>query len=174
MDEGDFAGVCFAGEHAFSGEEAAESDAVESAHEFAIAPGFNAVGQAKLVQPGVGHNEVFADPGFFAARCRGGAVAHDGFEGGVYVDLVRPFLHHPLQRTRYVESIQGQNGAGVGLIPVNAILLSHGEHALRVSGEQQPGRQFHAMIVQGRKMWARGKFANCGRGWRRRASIFSV
>ena len=63
VNEGDFAGVARAVEHRFPEERPAEADAIEPANE--LVGGvvrFDAVGEAKLVQPAIRADELAADP----------------------------------------------------------------------------------------------------------------
>src|SRR2546430_2453212 len=62
MDEGDFAGVAHAVEHAFAEERGAEAYAVESAGQLIVMPGFDTVGEAHVVKADVCAHQAIADP----------------------------------------------------------------------------------------------------------------
>jgi hypothetical protein len=50
VDEGDFACIALAAEHAFAEESRAKRDAIEAADQFAAPPAFNGMGMAVCVQ----------------------------------------------------------------------------------------------------------------------------
>src|SRR5205085_7082761 len=67
VDECDFAGVAAVVEHALAEEGAAEAHAVQAAGQLAGLPGLDAVGEAELVQPAIGPDQLIGDPGAIAA-----------------------------------------------------------------------------------------------------------
>ena len=80
MDEGDFAGVAFAAELDFGGEQAADRDAVQAADEPPVAPAFHGVNEAHLEQPRVAGDHLVVDPCRFASGRRLGAAANHAGE----------------------------------------------------------------------------------------------
>ena len=84
MNQRDFAGIIATMEHAFTEEDRANADPVESAGQFIVFPGFDAVGKAKAMKAHVSENQFFTDPGITPLFH---AAAHDGFKVMVEADL---------------------------------------------------------------------------------------
>lgn len=139
-DEGDFGGVGFAVEHGLAEEGGVEGDAVEAADEFAVAPGFDGVCEAELVEPGVGGDELGGDPGAIVAVFH--AAAHGAGEVGVEADFESALADALAEGAGDVEGVERQNAAGVGGVPADAAVpVGHGEDALGIGGEQGLGAE---------------------------------
>src|SRR3982750_1400397 len=84
----DLGGVRLMGEHRFAKYPAAQVDAVQPAHQFAIHPGFYAVGMSSPVKAGVGLHHIRNNPGARLARARlAGTGIDDALEGTVKAKL---------------------------------------------------------------------------------------
>ncbi len=87
MHQGDFARVGLATEHAFAEESRADRDPVQSAHQSAAAPAFDAVRRPAREEGLVEPHDLVVDPGVRTLLARFGAAADDGGEGAVAADL---------------------------------------------------------------------------------------
>lgn len=133
MDEGDFGGAGDEVEHGFAEEGGAEADAVEASGELAVAPDFEGMGVAEVVEGEVAADDGFVDPGILPL----GAVAHDGFEGGIQPDLPGGVFEGFFGAVGDVEGIQGDDAAGVGGEAADgAIFHGHGEPAGGVKAQK--------------------------------------
>src|SRR5690606_23194146 len=88
MDQGDFGRIPGAVEHGLSGEETADGDAVESAHQllFLVVPHLDGVGPAETVELGVGLDDLVGDPPVLTSRV--GATPDHAIEVPVHRHLV--------------------------------------------------------------------------------------
>ena len=141
--EGDFGGIGAAVEHRFAGEEAFESDAVDAAGEFAILPAFDAVGEAALVEVGVGLDHVGSDPGTFFPV---GAALDDAGEIAVEGASESAGAKGAGQAAGSVEAVQFEDGPGIGRPPQDrAFFIEPGEDAPAIRFDQGPGFQVAAI-----------------------------
>src|SRR5947209_6870810 len=102
--QGHFGSVGTAMKHGFAGKEAANSDPVNAAGKFRAVPAFHAMSKALLVQPGIGFQELVANPGAPSAWSRGGTTVHDCSKSLVHRDAECAFAEHASQAPGDVES----------------------------------------------------------------------
>ena len=141
-------------EHGFAEEGGAEGDAVESAGEFAVAPGFDAVGELAAVEIGVGFDDGGGDPGRLAV----GAALDDPVEAAVEGDLEFALSDDLAEGARHVEVVEVDDGPRVGTEPEDlvAAFIAHGKDAVPVSPQDGVGIELYSAAVAGRVVMFRG------------------
>ena len=101
VHESNLAGVTFAMKQALCREVAAQADAIQSAHQFTVQPGFNRSCHTHFVEPAIRVDELFGDPGFLAIR----TGPDDCFELRIESNFKLLLSNEPTQRLRRVEVI---------------------------------------------------------------------
>src|ERR1700719_2709685 len=104
MDQGHFARVARATEHALAEEHAAERDAIKPAHQLALAPGLDTVRIAPSVERAVKPEDLVVDPSFRPHLRRLRAAPHHRVEGGIDADLIVACAQRTLEPARQVET----------------------------------------------------------------------
>lgn len=143
FDEAGLGGVGLPAEHGLAEERAADADAVESADESAVLPGFDGVCVSASVELGVDADDGGGDPGVGGVRAGLGAVFDDVAEGvieGVGVAGVSDAFGQGASDFEAV--VEGEDGAGVGAEPVDALAASpagHGEQSDAVGVQEGVG-----------------------------------
>ena len=87
MCESDLGCVVDAGKHGFAIKGATQGYAIKTASEFAVNPGFDAMGMPQPVQFAVGGNHVFGDPGAGIVAARHRASPHHFLKNAVNANL---------------------------------------------------------------------------------------
>ena len=91
------------------------------------------MGETELVEFGVSSDDLFIDPSFaVVGRPWGGAGADGLVESGVGADGELAFADESTEGARDVELVEGDDCAGVGLIPVNGAVcgIGHGKESV--------------------------------------------
>ncbi len=108
-DDGCLRGVGTAMKFGFGCEQPTDTEAVQAAYEFSVAPGLDAVGPTKLVETSVGPPDSVVDPAVRPGRC--GAPGDDLVERSVDPKLEVP--HGSPQRSTDMQVVEFEDTAGV-------------------------------------------------------------
>jgi len=132
-DEGDFGGVGGLVEHGLAEKRSAQGHAVETADEFSGLPAFDGVGQAQLMQAGIGDLNLFGDPGAFVAV---GASVYDLWEGGIEADVESPTAVLAGEVFRHMEGFEFDDSSRIRAEPLDFALDVHREDTVGVRGHE--------------------------------------
>ena len=160
MHEADFGRVALAVEHALAEERALEPNAIQPAHEPAVAPSLDRVAMAPAKQFAIEPPDAAVDPGIAAAGRRRGAGVDHRLEIVVDPDFEPVRAHGPRQPPRHMKTIEREHAAPLRLDPVETWIVGafrHRKDAAGISLQQHLGRDLDSGVVAA-SHWFRGQF----------------
>lgn len=143
IGEGEFRRVRAMVKHGFAEESGPDREPVESPDQFAIAIGFEGMGDAEALEFHVGADHVVGDPGavLTGARLRG-AGANDSVEIRIDAELEAIGTQDAFQAFRAFEILGVENHSRVRREPKNGLPFGiPGEYSVFVGGDQSLGIQ---------------------------------
>ena len=144
-DEGRLGGVGDRGEHRFAEEGAAEGNAIDAADEFLLPPDLDGVGEAEVVQDGVGLPHFRRDPGAVLTGSGPPAGGDHLPEGLVECNPDESLFQELPHAPRDAQFVREQDETGVRRPPEDGFAVAvPGEDPLPVGGEQPLWREIAA------------------------------
>ena len=140
MDQADFRRVGDAMEHALAKKGPAHRQPVKTAHQLAIAPGLDRMGEAEGEKLAEQVGDAPIDPGLFAPRPALGAAGEDAVEIRVRRDLERRGAKGFGEAFRDDQPVERKNAAFMRVEPVQmlvALVLPHGKQADRIGAQAE-------------------------------------
>jgi len=151
VDERDFRRVALEVKHALAEKRAAERNAVEAAHEFSVAPGFDGVAMAAAEKFAVEPPDALVDPGLAPAGRGGGASVDDRVEVAVGVNLEAIGTNGARKPAGDVKTLDRHDPAPLRVDPIEARVLralGHREDAAGIGLQQHFRRDFSEMLAR--------------------------
>src|SRR5262249_26029460 len=142
MHQRNLAGVALAAEHALAEEGATECDAVEAAHQFALASALDTVAIAEREELVGQAPDRPVDPGFAAPEIRRGAGLHDAIEIRAAAHVETALAHGASEAPRQMKILQWQDAASFRIDPIDFVIVppfGHGKNAERIGAQQHLG-----------------------------------
>lgn len=136
-DEGIFAGIALFAEHTLAEKYGAETYTVQAAHQFAVEPGFGAMGIARFVQTDIGLFYIIGDPGAVLPFARDRFALGDHFGESLVDSEIESILFEKLLHALAHFQFPGKKDkTGIGAPPQDIFAFVPGEDTVTVGEEQ--------------------------------------